>query len=76
SEKMPSIRSVGYRQVWSYLQGEYDEKTMIEKGIVATRQLAKRQFTWLRRESDAQWFESGSARLLERILDHLKANGI
>lgn len=45
---MPSMRSVGYRQVWQYLAGEYDEKTMIDKGIVATRQLAKRQMTWLR----------------------------
>ncbi|MGR9046322.1 MAG: tRNA (adenosine(37)-N6)-dimethylallyltransferase MiaA, partial [Gammaproteobacteria bacterium] len=43
SEKMPSIRAVGYRQVWSYLEGEWDEDTMIEKGIIATRQLAKRQ---------------------------------
>jgi tRNA dimethylallyltransferase len=49
-ESMPSIRCVGYRQVWSYLQGEYDFAEMQEKGIVATRQLAKRQLTWLRKE--------------------------
>ena len=46
----PSMRSVGYRQVWQYLAGDFDYATMREKGIVATRQLAKRQFTWLRRE--------------------------
>jgi tRNA dimethylallyltransferase len=45
---LPSIRSVGYRQVWEYLAGDYDHATMVEKGIAATRQLAKRQLTWLR----------------------------
>lgn len=45
---MPSIRSVGYRQVWDYLDGRYDYDTMVSKGIAATRQLAKRQLTWLR----------------------------
>ena len=71
SEKLPSVRAVGYRQVWSYLQGEYDENTLIEKGIVATRQLAKRQFTWLRRETDAHCFTTGSDRLLDNILKTL-----
>ena len=46
--ELPSIRSVGYRQVWEYLEGQVDYATMIEKGIAATRQLAKRQLTWLR----------------------------
>jgi len=45
---MPSMRSVGYRQVWEYLLGDYDHHTMLEKGLAATRQLAKRQITWLR----------------------------
>ena len=45
---MPALRSVGYRQVWEYLDGKYDYTTMIDKGIAATRQLAKRQYTWLR----------------------------
>lgn len=44
----PSIRAVGYRQVWQYLSGELDEREMREKGVAATRQLAKRQLTWLR----------------------------
>ena len=46
--ELPSIKSVGYRQVWQYLEGEVDRKAMQELAIIATRQLAKRQFTWLR----------------------------
>ena len=68
TEKMPSIRAVGYRQVWAYLQGEDDLETMTEKAIIATRQLAKRQFTWLRRETDAISFQTGQADLLEKVL--------
>lgn len=68
TEKMPSIRAVGYRQAWSFLQGEYDLETMIEKAVVATRQLAKRQFTWLRRETDAANFQTGQADLLVKVL--------
>lgn len=49
---MTSIRSVGYRQAWSFLQGEIDYKAFVEKGVIATRQLAKRQMTWLRKESE------------------------
>lgn len=48
SAELPSIKSVGYRQVWQYLEGEVDRKAMQERAIIATRQLAKRQFTWLR----------------------------
>jgi tRNA dimethylallyltransferase len=68
SEKMPSIRAVGYRQVWSYLQEDYDLETMTEKAIIATRQLAKRQFTWLRRETDAHSFQTGQEDLLGKVL--------
>lgn len=67
NEKMPAIRAVGYRQAWSYLQGEYDLETMAEKAIVATRQLAKRQFTWLRRETGAASFYSGQKDLSEQV---------
>lgn len=49
---LPSIKSVGYRQMWGYLEGEYDHSTMVHKAVVATRQLAKRQFTWLRSWQD------------------------
>ena len=49
SPDLPSIRSVGYRQMWGWLAGEYDRDTMVKKGVAATRQLAKRQITWLRK---------------------------
>ncbi len=45
---LPSMRAVGYRQIWQYLAGSYDYNQMVERGIAATRQLAKRQMTWLR----------------------------
>ena len=72
NEKMTSIRAVGYRQAWSYLQGEDDLETMTEKAIIATRQLAKRQFTWLRRETDAKQFETGQVDLVPQVLAYLK----
>jgi tRNA dimethylallyltransferase len=45
---LPSMRCVGYRQAWAFLDGEYDEAGLLNRGIYATRQLAKRQLTWLR----------------------------
>ncbi|MGX9460747.1 tRNA (adenosine(37)-N6)-dimethylallyltransferase MiaA [Shewanella sp. A14] len=56
---MPSMRCVGYRQCWQYLNNEFDHATMVEKATAATRQLAKRQLTWLRSWPDLQWLESG-----------------
>lgn len=52
-QDLPSIRCVGYRQAWQYLNNEIDKETMIEKAIIATRQLCKRQSTWLKGEKDA-----------------------
>jgi len=74
-DSMPSIRCVGYRQVWSYFQGEDDYDGMREKAIIATRQLAKRQFTWLRKETDAVQLLSGTADLLDQALAHGMAHG-
>lgn len=54
---LPSIRAVGYRQVWAYLEGEYDFETMREKAIIATAQLAKRQMTWLRKETNCNFID-------------------
>jgi len=65
---MPSVRCVGYRQAWSYLEGEWDYNTMIEKGIVATRQLAKRQITWLRSWDNLHWLESGRPDIVDHSL--------
>ena len=55
---MPSMRCVGYRQMWHYLEGNYDHDEMIYRGIVATRQLAKRQFTWLRGWENLHWLDT------------------
>ena len=60
---MPSVRCVGYRQAWSYLNGEYGYEEMVEKGIIATRQLAKRQLTWLRSWPDVNWLDTLSDNL-------------
>ena len=57
---LPAIKAVGYRQVWDYLEGQYDRETMIEKGVVATRQLAKRQYTWLRKWPNLERFDSNN----------------
>lgn len=57
---LPSMRCVGYRQCWQYLDGEFDYSTMVEKATAATRQLAKRQLTWLRGWPDVHWLESGA----------------
>jgi tRNA dimethylallyltransferase len=50
---LASMRAVGYRQVWVHLEGRIDYASMVDQGIRATRQLAKRQLTWLRAEPDA-----------------------
>ena len=55
---MPSMRCVGYRQVWEHLEGKMDYDEMIEKAINATRQLAKRQLTWLRKEQMCNFFDT------------------
>ena len=70
---LPSIRCVGYRQMWEYLQGDYDHEEMIFRGICATRQLAKRQLTWLRGwKTPIQWLDSLQPQQAnETILRHL-----
>ncbi|QIQ20511.1 tRNA (adenosine(37)-N6)-dimethylallyltransferase MiaA [Zophobihabitans entericus] len=55
---LPSIRCVGYRQMWEYLDGQSTYDEMVFKGICATRQLAKRQMTWLRGWNDVTWLDS------------------
>lgn len=58
SLNLPSMRCVGYRQAWEYLNEDYDFQTMKDKACAATRQLAKRQITWLRKQQNAHWFDS------------------
>ena len=64
---MPAMRCVGYRQVWSYLDGEYGWDEMRDRGIYATRQLAKRQLTWLRGMAGVKALEAGRANVVEQI---------
>jgi len=71
-ENLPSIRCVGYRQMWQHLQGEYDHDEMVFKGICATRQLAKRQLTWLRNWPNLTWLEMESSTNLQQVLAMLK----
>lgn len=73
----PALRAVGYRQVAMYLAGEYDRQTMRERAILATRQLAKRQMTWLRSEPSCQWiqpeFEDRAVQARRAVKRHLNS---
>ena len=68
---VPAMRAVGYRQVWRHLDGEWDRPTMIERAVTATRQLAKRQLTWLRRETALQRFDSESPAAREDLIERI-----
>jgi len=70
---LPSIRCVGYRQMWQYLDGEYDHDEMIFRGVCATRQLAKRQLTWLRNWPDLHWLTTDDSTNLAQVLSLLDA---
>jgi len=68
---LPSMRAVGYRQAWEWLEDGCSFEQMRDKAIAATRQLAKRQLTWLRRESASVWYDSqaeGSKRKIIKLL--------
>ncbi len=62
---LPALRAVGYRQVWQYLDGLLDYDIMVKRGIIATRQFAKRQLTWLRAEESLIWLDSTAPGLLD-----------
>ncbi len=70
-DNLPAIRAVGYRQAWAHLHDEYDEATFIEKAIIATRQMAKRQITWLRAQQNATWFDSGPGLPVSEVMQYL-----
>ena len=70
---LPAIRSVGYRQVWEYLDGALDYSEMVMKGVAATRQLAKRQLTWLRRWPSITWLETEDAAILNKAVGCLSS---
>ena len=75
SADMPSMRCVGYRQAWEFLDGLVDVQEFRAKGIAATRQLAKRQFTWLRATS-ATAFEPAAPDLVNRVSAFLSDRGL
>lgn len=64
---LPAIRAVGYRQLWSHLSQECSLETARDKGVAATRQLAKRQITWLRGWSGLHWLDSGAKNVQEQV---------
>ena len=74
---LPAIRAVGYRQIWSHLSGEFSLEDARDKGIAATRQLAKRQMTWLRGWSGLHWIDSeakdGQEKVKNRLGNYLEA---
>ena len=69
---LPAIRAVGYRQIWSHLSGEYSLEEARDKGIAATRQLAKRQITWLRSWSGLHLIDSEAKDGREQVKNHLR----
>ena len=66
---LPSMRAVGYRQAWEFLEGRYDEAELRSRGVAATRQLAKRQLTWLRSFKDVATIEDADPRIVQEILE-------
>lgn len=76
SADLPSMRAVGYRQVWQYLEGKWDYNTMHNKAVVATRQYAKRQFTWLRAEPRCHWYNALHQNIHKEVLKKLETDVI
>jgi tRNA dimethylallyltransferase len=75
SPEHPSMRAVGYRQIWRYLTGESTLNDAASEAIAATRQLAKRQLTWLRRRANARWLDSMRPDVAREIIDALSEGG-
>lgn len=72
---LPSVRSVGYRQLWQHLDGDYGLDEAVARGIAATRQFAKRQLTWLRSEDALHWFNPAQPDVLQQVLEQLRVAG-
>ena len=73
---LPSMRCVGYRQAWQYLEGEIGEAELLDKGIAATRQLAKRQLTWLRSMPDNIELDCLAPNLEQAVFDKIRQSAI
>ena len=72
SRMSPTMKIVGYRQVIEFLENEVSSSQLVENGVVATRQLAKRQLTWMRQQSGLVWFEAGQTDPLDTIKLYLE----
>ena len=68
---LPSIRAVGYRQLWEHLEGRCSLAEAVDRAIVATRRLAKRQLTWLRSEPGAEWLDALDMRVSDRMSERI-----
>jgi len=75
SAEHPSMRAVGYRQLWRHLAGQCALEEARNQAVAATRQLAKRQVTWLRRRERAQWFDSMQPEVARKMIDALLKGG-
>ena len=76
NEQLPAIRAVGYKQAWQHIAGELSYPQMVERGIIATRQLAKRQITWLRSWPELHWLDSYDPQLLSSAVNILQQHGV
>jgi tRNA dimethylallyltransferase len=70
--QLPSIRAVGYRQLWEHLEGRSGLPQAVERAVIATRQLARRQLTWLRAEPGASWYDPLETSSLAQIKDRVR----
>ena len=68
AEDLPALKSVGYRQIWQFLDNRFDRETMVAKVLAATRQLAKRQFTWLRGSKNIKFVENPNTNTILEML--------
>jgi tRNA dimethylallyltransferase len=75
SPELPALRSVGYRQLWGHLAGQYDLNEAVRLGVIATRQLARRQLIWLRAMPEINWFDSldaaANVHIKNQIREHI-----
>lgn len=69
---MPAMRLIGYRQLWAHLEGQCTLEEAVQQAIVATRQYARRQLTWLRAEPGAQWFDADDPAVVTRLVARLE----
>ncbi len=76
SDSLPSIKSVGYRQIWQFLSGELAYREMVDKSKVATRQLAKRQYTWLRNWPSLNTLTDDGLQSRDKVLNYCKSISI